>query len=49
MRTAMVFALLLVAAPAAAQTAADSAAVRATALDRPITTTPRSRAVSQEE
>ena len=33
MRTAMVFALLLVAAPAAAQTAADSAGIRATALD----------------
>lgn len=33
MRTAWVFALLLVAAPAAAQTAADSAGIRATALD----------------
>ena len=33
MRTAIAFALLLVAAPAAAQTAADSAGIRATALD----------------
>jgi len=33
MRTAIAFALLLAAAPAAAQTAADSAAIRATALD----------------
>ena len=32
-RTAIAFALLLVAAPAAAQTAADSAGIRATALD----------------
>jgi hypothetical protein len=33
MRTAIAFALLVVAAPAAAQTAADSAGIRATALD----------------